>query len=720
MPDPSAADREPIAVNGPSPDDTIPGPGAAIPGWSCGQPTSFPAHFGRYRIEKKIGQGAMGAVYLATDTALERPVALKIPSASLVDNPVLRERFFREARLAATLQHPNICPVYDVGQNDGVYFLVMAHIEGRPLSQFIRAGQKLPARNVATVVRALALAMHEAHQKGVIHRDLKPSNIMIAANKQPIITDFGLARRTGSNEGSALTQSGVIMGTPEYMPPEQIDGDNLRIGPRSDLYALGIILYELLAGRRPFQGPLTQLIAQIAGQPPTPLRKLRPELDAALESICLKALGKQPEDRYADMREFASALSEWLAGRRPESLQQTTNEAESVVVQLFDAMAEFVESMPKPKKSPSSAEIQPIHADQQRGSIYWAEAQAKQPKAGSVRKRRVAPRPTHHAPVWLRVILWTATPPLLLITLFGIGKMLYLKAIWYTRERPIAQAIEKLRSDPNDTAALATIDRLESSLKDYPALAMDLGTVFVEHGNRQRAERSWSFSNESKLHAVADGSIAERANAWWTIGMAQTGGLKVSCLWFASELCQQLKPDPKNYPAELARWQKVREYIDIALTRPANRDGNMATLKDQPLGQNFALQFFESLPTDSRPWQVEVAANNVSVFSLKVTGLLKMVLTVNGREYPVSGTWWGDRRTWTNNRIQVVVFDDTLELHFDGIALLPPIRIARIPPETQATLQYTGPAVEDKIKVKSWVLTKYTTITERLAALSGP
>src|SRR5262245_233915 len=166
----------------------------------------------------------------------------------------------------------------------------MAHIEGRPLSQFIRPGQKLPARNVATVVRALALAMHEAHQKGIIHRDLKPSNIMIAANKQPIITDFGLARRTGSNEGSALTQSGMIMGTPEYMPPEQIDGDATRMGPRSDQYALGVILYELLAGCRPFQGPLTQLISQIASQAPTPLRKIRPELDAVLESICLRAL----------------------------------------------------------------------------------------------------------------------------------------------------------------------------------------------------------------------------------------------------------------------------------------------------------------------------------------------------------------------------------------------------------------------------------------------
>ncbi|HEY1380052.1 MAG TPA: serine/threonine-protein kinase, partial [Gemmataceae bacterium] len=179
---------------------------------------------------------------------------------------------------------------------------------------FIRPGQKLPPRAVVAVVRQLALAMAEAHAKGVIHRDLKPSNIMITPHKQPVIMDFGLARRTGT-EDLQLTQTGLLVGTPAYMPPEQLNSDVRAIGPTTDIYALGVILYELLAGRPPFQGPLGELMTRIMTEPPPPLARTRSDLPPALDAICTKALAKKPGDRFASMKEFAAALGDYLHGR---------------------------------------------------------------------------------------------------------------------------------------------------------------------------------------------------------------------------------------------------------------------------------------------------------------------------------------------------------------------------------------------------------------------
>jgi predicted Ser/Thr protein kinase len=275
----------------------------------------LPAQFGRYRLEKLLGKGGMGAVYLAQDTQLERPVALKIPIFG-PDEGALRERFVREARSAATLQHPNICPVFDIGELDGVHFLTMAYVEGKPLSNFVSAKKPMSAASAAGLVRQLARAMQEAHDRGIIHRDLKPGNILITRKKTPVIMDFGLARRTTSQD-ERITHSGAILGTPAYMPPEQVNGDVAAMGPGCDIYSLGVILYELLAGRRPFEGPLGALMGQIVLDPPPPLSKFRPDIDPALEAICQKALAKQPADRYVSMRAFAQALEAWQAGKAP-------------------------------------------------------------------------------------------------------------------------------------------------------------------------------------------------------------------------------------------------------------------------------------------------------------------------------------------------------------------------------------------------------------------
>ena len=278
-------------------------------------PKEFPAPFGRYRILKLLGRGGMGAVYLAQDTQLDRPVALKAPHFDAGDGPQVRERFFREARAAATLRHPNICPLHDVGEIDGTPYLTMAYIEGKPLAE-IAAARPFTSRQSALLVRKLALALQEAHRRGVIHRDLKPENIMIDRRGEPIIMDFGLARRTRGQD-PRLTQRGAVLGTPAYMPPEQVSGDVDATGPASDVYSVGVIFFQLLTGRLPFHGDAMAMLSQVLmDEPPAP-STLRPELEPELEAICLKAMAKKIDDRYASMAELATALTDALRARPP-------------------------------------------------------------------------------------------------------------------------------------------------------------------------------------------------------------------------------------------------------------------------------------------------------------------------------------------------------------------------------------------------------------------
>ena len=180
----------------------------------------------------------MGAVYLAHDEQLDREIALKIPQFGQDMNPDLLERFYREARAAAALRHPGICPVYDVGEIDGQHYITMAFIKGRPLRDFTKTTKTQGVRQVVRVIRKLALALEVAHRHKVVHRDLKPANVMIDESKEPVVMDFGLARRTAEKE-EKLTHSGTVIGTPAYMSPEQVDGDNARVGPPADIYSLG-------------------------------------------------------------------------------------------------------------------------------------------------------------------------------------------------------------------------------------------------------------------------------------------------------------------------------------------------------------------------------------------------------------------------------------------------------------------------------------------------
>lgn len=292
--------------------------------------TAIPKSFGRYEVIRQIGQGAMGAVYLANDTQLHRQVALKVPKFLVAEGPEILERFYREARSAATLRHPNICPVYDVGEINGQHFISMAYIEGRPLRDFAKSSKRHALKQIAVTIRKLALALAEAHAHGIIHRDLKPANIIVDMKNEPVVMDFGLARRLTGEDGQT-TASGVIVGTPAYMSPEQAQADSQQVGPGSDIYSLGVIMYELLAGRVPFQGNLMSILRQIAVDEPKPPTAWRADIDPGLEAICLRMIAKDTSVRFTSAKDVAECLGEWIrsAPSRP-------------VISLSDAVTDSV------------------------------------------------------------------------------------------------------------------------------------------------------------------------------------------------------------------------------------------------------------------------------------------------------------------------------------------------------------------------------------------
>jgi serine/threonine protein kinase len=248
---------------------------------------------------------------LAHDTQLERPVALKVPIFTAEDGPDVLKRFYREARTAATILHPNICPVYDVGEIDGIHYLTMAYIEGKLLWNYIAGGRPLPCRQAAALVRKLALALQEAHNHGIIHRDLKPANVILNKNGEPIIMDFGLAKRV-DDQNQRLTRTGQVLGTIVYMSPEQVTGNMALMGPGADIYSLGVILYELLTAQAPFEGTPASVVTNIVAGAVPLVREHRPDVPARLEAICAKAMEKEIADRFASMNVFASALGEFL------------------------------------------------------------------------------------------------------------------------------------------------------------------------------------------------------------------------------------------------------------------------------------------------------------------------------------------------------------------------------------------------------------------------
>lgn len=279
---------------------------------------------GRFELKSALGEGAFGTVYRAYDPILDRQVALKVPKFD-TDRKKVR-RFVREAKAAASLHHPNIVAVFESGETDGQVFIASEYVEGTPMSVRIK-GERPDLRRSAEWVASLADALGYAHEFGIVHRDIKPDNIMVGQSDQPQIMDFGLAKRL--NEDSSMTADGGVLGTPAYMPPEQARGDLDNVGPHSDQYSLGVVLYELLTGRRPFSGPPHSVVAQVATEDPPEPRQISPDIPVDLAAICSKAMEKEPERRYADMTAMAADLNNWLAGA--ETLARPISRLERVV-----------------------------------------------------------------------------------------------------------------------------------------------------------------------------------------------------------------------------------------------------------------------------------------------------------------------------------------------------------------------------------------------------
>jgi serine/threonine protein kinase/TolA-binding protein len=308
------------------------------------------AHFGKYILLKELGRGGMGVVYKAWDTGLHRTVALKLLASSRSSTTVgihlaasedEIKRFYREAQTAARLKHANIVSIYEVGQYQNHYFLAMEYVEGLTLDRWIKAG-KPPGgdaggrkstrgsnhlRQAAEIVRDVAFAVHAAHEQSIIHRDIKPQNILIDAHSRPHVTDFGLAKSLHAErkEAAHITISGLILGTPAYMSPEQASGGKIKLDARTDVYSIGAILYECLTGRPPFtKGSSIDIVMQVLKndpQPPSAVAKHPVPKD--LEIICMKALEKDPERRYRTAKAMAQDLDRWLEGEaihaRPQS-----------------------------------------------------------------------------------------------------------------------------------------------------------------------------------------------------------------------------------------------------------------------------------------------------------------------------------------------------------------------------------------------------------------
>jgi hypothetical protein len=350
------------------------GDGTGVPATAggCDDELAPPEVFGRYRIQERLGRGGMGTVYVAYDTQLERRVALKVIRFDYDPGGHLVRRFLREARIAASFTDPHLCPIYDAGEQDGLPYLTMPLLEGETLAARLGREGALPPREAIHLAVRVARAVAVAHRAGVIHRDMKPANVMIDGRGEPIVLDFGLARRAAPND-AVSTHPGALLGTPAYMAPERIGGDPTAVEASCDIYGLGVMLYQMLTGRVPFSGPAHEIFRQTLTRTPDPPSRLRPEVGPGLDRICLTALAKRPGDRFATMDAFADALeAEWEEDRpaprpvAPRSRRRAAWIAALTVLLLLSGSAAWMMRASGTRTAPGTEGRDPLAA----GSVW--------------------------------------------------------------------------------------------------------------------------------------------------------------------------------------------------------------------------------------------------------------------------------------------------------------------------------------------------------------
>lgn len=262
------------------------------------------SHVGKYEVQQLVGEGAMGVVYRALDPMLNRSVAVKVMNDALALDESFRTRFLREARAAGSLQHPNVITVYDCGETDGHLYIAMEFVEGTDLEQVIASKVPLTLPEKLDIVIGVLNGLAYAHKRGIVHRDMKPANIRVNEEGRALIMDFGIAHTTSSN----VTKTGLVLGTPNYMAPEQVTGG--AITPQTDIFSVGVVLYELLTNVKPFEGPtLHSVLFMIVGEMPSPPATVVSGLRADLSDVVMKALAKEPDERFASAADMANALT---------------------------------------------------------------------------------------------------------------------------------------------------------------------------------------------------------------------------------------------------------------------------------------------------------------------------------------------------------------------------------------------------------------------------
>ena len=455
----------------------------------------------RYVLKQELGSGAFGTVYAAYDPQLDREIALKILRPEAMQSPKAVERFQREAKAAAKMLHPNIVPVYDAGQDQGLYFIASAFIHGQVLSHLIPENGLDPRLAVHWAIQLLE-ALHYAHRQGILHRDVKPVNIMVDESGNLFLMDFGLAG--WMQDAARITTDGTIMGTPTYMPPEQAKGQTQGFGVTSDLYSAGVVLFQLLTGQVPFEGPPPVVIYHVINTPcPLPSTH-RSDLDPKLEAICIKALAKEPEQRFQSASEFIQQLRNWLVQQPPltgELMRGTMTSDIAASPTLKTEESSKATSMQSSPQLPTPPVATPAKEAKPAQPPAWKPPVTKQVPGVTPSQERTARR-----------------LPYLVIAFFGIGLLGGVAALWYFTDPGKGRVVQSTATNASvpDTkltlAALPSFIQTCLNAKDYAKAEEAAKLLQSDHpdspipwqelANVYRAQGQWEPTTKALTQAI--------------------------------------------------------------------------------------------------------------------------------------------------------------------------------------------------------------------------